>query len=359
MVGPQLHILNASGLAILPSPACGYGYNGATVLKHARRDPYPADHTVCIEPIHKPSRTALIQIMPEQRPPVCDYEGSDYQTSFWDQGGREYEDQVEAIALSRLLPPSGDLLLEIGAGAGRNTPRYQGFKQVVLLDYSRTQLQQARQRLGSDRGYIYVAADAYRLPFVPGLFDAATMIRTLHHMADAPQVLHQVRQVLKPGATFILEYANKLNLKAMLRYALGRQTWSPYSLEPVEFVDLNFDFHPRAIRKWLAENDFQLQRQLTVSHFRINLLKRLVPLRILVRLDSLAQLSGDWWQLTPSVFTKALAVGNSPSASHGSFFRCPECGHSPLEESSGRLVCSDCSRAWPLSDGIYDFREPV
>ncbi len=297
--------------------------------------------------------------MPDERPPVCDYEGSDYQTSFWDLGGREYEDQVEAIALRRLLPPSGDLLLEIGAGAGRNTPRYQGFKRVVLLDYSRTQLQQARQRLGSDRGYLYVAADAYRLPFVSGLFDAATMIRTLHHMSDAPQVLKQIRQVLKPDATFILEYANKQNLKAMARHALGRQSWSPYSLEPVEFVDLNFDFHPQAIRNWLAENDFQLLRQLTVSHFRIGILKRLVPLSVLVRLDTLAQLTGDLWQLTPSVFTKALAVGSSPTAPPGSFFRCPECGQSPLEESSDRLVCPHCARIWLIRDGIYDFREPA
>ena len=84
----------------------------------------------------------------EQRPPICDYEGSDYQTSFWEQGGRDYEDQVEAIALQRLLPADGKLLLEIGAGAGRNTPRYQGYERVVLLDYSLTQLQQAQARLG-------------------------------------------------------------------------------------------------------------------------------------------------------------------------------------------------------------------
>ena len=48
-------------------------------------------------------------------PPVCDYEGSDYQTSFWEKGGREYEDRTEAITLKRLLPGSGRLLLELGA----------------------------------------------------------------------------------------------------------------------------------------------------------------------------------------------------------------------------------------------------
>ena len=83
-------------------------------------------------------------------PPVCNYEGSDYQTSFWDQGGRAYEDACEAVALRRMLPPAGKHLLELGAGAGRNTPRYAGYEQVTLLDYSHTQLEQARQRLGDD-----------------------------------------------------------------------------------------------------------------------------------------------------------------------------------------------------------------
>ncbi len=166
------------------------------------------------------------------RPPVCDYEGSDYQSSFWDQGDRRYEDQVEAIALRRLLPPGGKLLLEVGAGAGRNTPRYQGFERIVLLDYSRTQLQQAQERLGRSPRYLYVAADVYRLPFVPGLFDAATMIRTLHHMADAPRALGRCAASCSPAATFILEYASKHNLKAILRY----WTAAP-GLEPL---------HPRA-----------------------------------------------------------------------------------------------------------------
>ncbi|HSJ85706.1 MAG TPA: hypothetical protein VK909_00750, partial [Anaerolineales bacterium] len=75
----------------------------------------------------------------EKHPPVCNYEGSDYQSSFWDKGGREYEDRTEAIALKRLLPPKGRYLLEVGAGAGRNTPRYTGFERIILLDYSRTQ----------------------------------------------------------------------------------------------------------------------------------------------------------------------------------------------------------------------------
>jgi SAM-dependent methyltransferase len=295
-------------------------------------------------------------------PPVCDYEGSDYQTSFWDQGGREYEDRTEAIALKRLLPKSGRLMLELGAGAGRNTPRYAGYERVLLLDYSTTQLGQAQERLGNSDRYIFVAADVYRLPFVNGLFDGATMIRTLHHMADAPKALEQVHKVLGPGGTFILEFASKLNLKAMLRYWFGKQEWSPFTLEPVEFVELNFDFHPKAVGNWLREIGFRIERTLTVSHFRMDLLKRLVPTGILVALDSLAQWTGSLWQLTPSVFVKA-SVGGEQSGSVPEnvieWFKCPECGNSPLEDYHDHLQCPSCRSRWAFRDRIYDFREPL
>ncbi|HEX9333277.1 MAG TPA: class I SAM-dependent methyltransferase [Anaerolineales bacterium] len=295
-------------------------------------------------------------------PPVCDYEGSDYQTSFWDQGGRQYEDRTEAIALKRLLPKSGHLLLELGAGAGRNTPRYLGFDRIVLLDYSHTQLEQAQQRLGKSDKYIYVAADAYRLPFIDGLFDAATMIRTLHHMADAPRALGQVKNVLEADGVFILEFANKLNLKAIFRYLLRRQKWSPFTLEPVEFAKLNFDFHPKAVRNWLKDLGFTIEKTLTLSHFRVGFLKRLVPTSILVFVDSLFQWTGAFWQLSPSVFVKA-RVAQDAILRDGqdvilSYFKCPDCDHSPLIEKKDYLECSNCKKKWEVKDGIYDFREP-
>jgi ubiquinone/menaquinone biosynthesis C-methylase UbiE len=292
------------------------------------------------------------------RPPICDYEGSDYQASFWDQGSREYEDRVEAVALRRLLPSSGDLMLEVGAGAGRNTPRYAGYRQVVLMDYSLSQVQQAQERLGRSQRYIYVAADVYRLPFTRGLFDGATMIRVLHHLSEPARALEQVRQVMKPGGVFILEYANKLNLKAIARYLLRRQNWNPFSLEAVEFAHLNFDFHPQAVRQWLEQASFSLERMLTVSHFRIGWLKRWVPTSLLVWLDSAAQLTGDWWQLTPSVFTRSAASGSfaSDSSLDGSFFRCPVCDCSLPPQQGGPLVCPGCGANWPIVDGIYDFR---
>ena len=294
-------------------------------------------------------------------PPVCNYEGSDYQQSFWEQGGREYEDRAEAIALKRMLPKNGKLMLELGAGAGRNTPRYAGFERIVLLDYSTTQLIQAQEKLGCSDKYIYVAADIYRLPFRDRQFDAATMIRALHHMADAPKALKQIRNVLRSNAVFILEFANKLNLKSILRYITGRQKWNPFSLEPVEFVKLNFDFHPKAIRKWLGELGFSIEKTLTVSHFRLGLLKRIVPARLLAALDGLFQPTGEFWQFTPSVFVKArikdTVHDDEISLSVIDLFKCPDCEGEKLEEMNDHLHCPICESNWAVLDGIYDFRE--
>ena len=271
-------------------------------------------------------------------------------------GGRAYEDRAEAIALQRLLPKNGELLLELGAGAGRNTPRYIGFKQIVLVDYSLTQLQQAIQHLGRNQRYIYVAADIYKLPFVDGLFDAATMIRTLHHMAQPQAALQQVRRSMQSGGIFILEYANKQNLKAILRYLIRRQAWSPFTRESVEFEKLNFDFHPKAINGWLKESGFNLQKQLAVSYFRSGLFKRYLPIDLLSKLETWLQPTGNSYQLSPSVFTRSQAMGDSPKAQAGTFFKCPVCASYELKPHGLRIICTGCSRVWAIRDDIFDFR---
>jgi len=290
------------------------------------------------------------------QPPVCDYEGSDYQDRFWTAGERRYEDGAEAAALRRLLPAGGDFMLEIGAGAGRNTPRYGGFKRIALLDYSLSQLQQAKQSLGGGDRFLYVAADVYRLPFAPGQFDAATMIRTLHHMSDPQAALASVAEVLKQDSPFVLEYANKRNLKAVLRWLVRSQPWNPFDQATVEFVKLNFNFHPRSVRAWLAKADLVLERELAVSTFRMPLLKRTFPVSTLIALDAAVQPIGKWILLSPSVFLRARASRASVNHQSGAFWRCPVCRSLQMGEGRDGISCQNCGREWPLKDGIYDLR---
>ena len=293
--------------------------------------------------------------------PVCDYEGSDYRERFWQNQGRDYEDQVERIALRRLMPPRGRTVLDVGAGFGRLADEYRGYERVVLFDYSRSLLREAQQHLGGDPRYRYVAGNWYDLPFVTGLFDTLIQVRTLHHAADAPSLFRELARVARPQAAYVLEFASKHNLKAMLRHGLGRQTWSPFDREPVEFVSLNYDFHPEWIREKLADSGFAPEQTLTTSHFRFAPLKKVVPTGWLVALDGAIQRTGAWWQLTPSVFVRSRATQNTTAAPDDSFFACPTC-RTPLGDPvEGLLICADpaCGRRWRVEEGLYDFKNPV
>jgi ubiquinone/menaquinone biosynthesis C-methylase UbiE len=292
-------------------------------------------------------------------PPVCDYEGSDYRSRFWESADRAYEDQVERVALRRMMPPEGDVLIEVGAGFGRLADEYRGYKRIVLFDYSRTLLREAQEILGDDPRYVFVAGNWYSMPFVNGLFETIVQVRTLHHAADVPAVFGQLARIARPSAAYVLEFASKKNLKAILRYATRKQDWSPFSPEPVEFVELNYDFHPRWIRQELKNAGFEPQQMLTVSHFRIPVLKKIIPTGALVALDSSIQFTGNWWQLTPSVFVLNKSLVHQSVAEEDQFFACPQCGVSLGMPVGGALLCTGCGSRWPIVDGLYDFKKPL
>jgi len=299
-------------------------------------------------------------------PPICDYEGSGYQAEFWQGRGREYEDEAERIALRKLLPAAGKRCAEFGAGFGRLSDELRRFDQVVLIDYSRSLLQQARAHLGDDPRYIYVAADINALPFAPDAFDAATLIRVIHHSAAPLTTLQSIRATLTDSATFVLEFANKRNVKAIARYWLGRQQWSPFDRAPVEFVKLNFDFHPAAMRGWLADAGFAPGQTLAVSMLRADALKKRLPLNALLAIDRLMQPTGALLPLSPSVFVRCMPVANTAGAMPKTpesavvpfdrLFVNPNRRDSTLRREGDWLLCPQTGTRWPIHDGLYDFK---
>lgn len=283
---------------------------------------------------------------------VCDYEGSDYE-AFWP--GREYEDAAERIALRRLLPPEGETLVDLGAGFGRLTDLYQGYKRVILLDFAKSQLLKAHERLGEGKS-IYVAADIYRLPLASSAMDTAVTVRLLHHITDIPAALAEIHRILKPQGTYILEYANKRNLKEIFRWLLGRSQKRPFSHEPFEYLDMHFNFHPAYISASLREAGFALEGDLAVSQFRLPLLKRLLRPRVLAHLDGLLQKPAAGLKLSPSIFLAARAVKREAEIPEA-LFRCLYC-YTPLQEEGTTLLCPGCGQEWRPQEGVYDFREP-
>jgi hypothetical protein len=188
------------------------------------------------------------------------------------------------------------------------------------------------------------------------------MIRVIHHMADVPAALTQVRRALAPGGAFILEHANKRNLKAMWRYRFGQQTWNPHDLDPVEFVELNFDFHPEYIQNELKLARFKPQARRPVSFFRVSALKQALPTGVLVTLDGLLQSTGVLY--APSIFVKSVTTGADTPDNLDSIkppddlFACPETG-GDLKREGDTLVNEQTGTRWLIRDGIYDFKAPL
>jgi SAM-dependent methyltransferase len=290
--------------------------------------------------------------MKDTSTPLCDYEGYDYRGDFWP--GRDYEDAVERIALKRLLPASGGRLVEIGAGFGRLADLYAGYRQVILIDPARSQLRQAQERRPEDNRFIYATGDIYNLPLSTSGSDVVITVRMLHHLTDLSAAFQEVHRILRPQGRYILEYANKRNLKEIIRYLAGRSRKEPFSSQPVEYVPLHFNFHPSYVEEGLQKAGLIAERTLAVSSLRLAFLKRLLPVPWLVRLDGLLQSSTAPLKLAPSIFLLARALKEEEGTE--GIFRCPSCGSEDLEERVSSLLCLGCGRSWPIEGGIYDFR---
>ena len=299
--------------------------------------------------------------------PVIDYEGSDYRGDFWDRQGRSYEDAAERLALRQLLPANGVRIAEIGAGFGRLAELYAGYEQVILFDYSRTLLADAARDWGADPRFVFVAGNLYELPLAAGILDTLVMVRVMHHLADVPAALVQLRHALHRQSVAVLEFANKRNVKALLRWGLRRQAWSPLDREPIEFVELNYDFHPEWMAERLTEAGFVVRRRLGVSHFRLAQIKERVAGARLAQWDSRLFAVGGAYPLAPSVFVQAAspAAGARPAVPPDPgqvwrLFRCPVCRGVPLEPlADERVRCSACGAVYARREGVWDFKEAI
>jgi SAM-dependent methyltransferase len=107
----------------------------------------------------------------------------------------------------------GDLLLDLGAGAGRHAfESYRRGARVVAFDYSAAELKDVgglfaamaeAGEAGTTPGSLAVTAngDALRLPFRDDTFDRIIASEVLEHVTDDQVALHEMFRVLKPGGT--------------------------------------------------------------------------------------------------------------------------------------------------------------
>ena len=245
------------------------------------------------------------------RPPRAVYADLRYRDVFWAQ--RPYEDAADRAALRALLPRRGRRVLDVGAGYGRLVDEYAGFDEVVLLDASAVHVEAARKRHAGDRRVSVLEADASGIPLADATVDVVVCIRLLHHLEDPRPVLREIARVLRPGGVLVLEVANKRNAKAIARWLLRRQAWSPFGPGPATYRPFHHDHSPGDIDRWLADVGLRVERRRTVSLFRARAVTRRVEAAVLVRLERPLQSLLAPLTPGPSLFVRARRV--SPARS--------------------------------------------
>ena len=101
-----------------------------------------------------------------------------------------------------LLP--GERVLDVAAGTGVSTAELaRSGARAVASDFSLGMLRAGQHRSGR-RHLPFVAADALRLPFADGAFDAVTISFGLRNIADVGGALTEFARVTKPGGRLVV-----------------------------------------------------------------------------------------------------------------------------------------------------------
>lgn len=297
-----------------------------------------------------------------------DYENYDYR-EFWSGEKRIYEDRSERLALNKLMPENKEdrVFADIGCGYGRLFNIYEDFSVIIMIDYSLNNLKQARQRLEKYLGLReeklksvhLIAADATRLPLKPSTVDVLLSVRLVHHLPDPGLYFDQAARLLRSGGDYVLEFANKRNTKNIIRAMAKKMDTSPFNLVPSRIGETIQNYHPRYIFNLLEERGLNPEKVLSVSNFRLNIFKKIFPLKMLMFMENFYQNFFSFISWGPSIFLKAKTdkSGTSPGYSKiGDMLCCPYCQGERLSVTADRIICSDCKRTYKIEDGIYNFK---
>jgi ubiquinone/menaquinone biosynthesis C-methylase UbiE len=248
------------------------------------------------------------------------YDTYDY-PNYWI--GRDYEHGSELIALKEFLAKISKIgtIVEVGAGFGRLTPTYfYRAKKTILTDPSAKLLKIAREEF-ADKNNVHIlqaGIEALEGKIRGGSADLVIMVRVLHHITDLDQALSTVNRILKPNGYFILEFPNKMHLKATLRqlfrgnltFRFDISTSDKRSAKAKKQKKISFlNYHPDMIFEKLHEHGFEIIQKRSVSNIRSSLIKNILPCNFLLALEEALQIPFAYINFGPSVFVLAKKKG--------------------------------------------------
>ena len=306
---------------------------------------------------------------------IADYDSNGYDyREYWD--SRAYEQQAEDRALRRLVPRLGRSrwFVDFGGGFGRNALHYRTHTdRYVIVDYSATNLTNASLVLADDvaagRAFL-VRADLNALPFVDAAFDAAMVIRVLHHLPDIDGAVAEMGRTV--GGRWLIDVPIKHHVLGLARGALRRE-WAtvrgPAPVRTTAGAEPFWNFQLAAVREMLAGNGWRTRVAASVNNLR-RWDRRLPPraarlLRpVALAVEALAQRCGiGWWGPNQFVLARRSAplrrtvptTGTRPGTpAVAAVLSCPGC-QCDLTWSATAASCVYCAARYERVGDYWDF----
>ncbi len=227
---------------------------------------------------------------------------------YWD--GRDYENASEQIAINRLLRSKHfKHAVDVGGGYGRLCVLLQDYAdKVTLAEPSQQQLDIAEDFLKDYPRIDKQLMQADKLKFTDGSVDLLTMIRVMHHLPDPSAEFAEFHRVLADDGYFILEVANYQHARNRLKHMLQLKK---FPSEPVDIRskknkgkdEIAFVNHnPKTVIKQLAHAGLKVEKTLSVSNLRLPGLKKVMPRKLMLALESPMQKALSKLYFGPSVF---------------------------------------------------------
>jgi ubiquinone/menaquinone biosynthesis C-methylase UbiE len=245
------------------------------------------------------------------------YDSYNY-SDFW--LDRDYENRSEAIVLANFFKKinhSGGVAVDVGGGMGRLTPYYAPlYGKKIILDPSLIQLDKAKSLLAPYYPNLsFVHGIAQKIPLADNEADLILCVRVFHHVKNSAVVINECARVLAPGGYLILEVANKLHAKNRFKALMTGNVKKFSDPAPVQVNSdlkeknvLFLNHNPHTIEQELQRAGFKIVAKRSVSNFRLNLFKKLLPLDILLIMERLAQPRLASIQFGPSMFFLAKKI---------------------------------------------------
>ncbi len=214
---------------------------------------------------------------------------------YW--AGREYEHAAEEMAINRLLKGQHfKKAVDVGGGYGRLSLFLTKYADSVLLaEPSQQQLDIAKFYLKDTKNVERKLLQAAHLKMPAKSVDLVLVVRVLHHLPEPEAEFNEIARVLKPGGTFILEFANDAHFLNRVRYGVQgkRVPKKPVDIrseknrgaDEIAFVN----HHPKTIIKMLTDAGFEVETALSGSNLRSPRLKKVLGKNILLGAEKVMQ----------------------------------------------------------------------